>query len=632
MMFLSENAMAFTNVQLAYSGPKILEVSSNSQLAPSTIIVPDDFSSISAAIGNASAGDTILVRSGTYFENPIIDKSLSLQGEDAGKTVVVGTGGSVGASVFTIDADNVNLSGFTITSANYSASANYAYGVTIEGNKCTITGNNIENTYSGIFGSVQFSSAIISQNNITGNHKNGINFYGGFNNTISENNITGNVGSALVIEGYSDNITGNNLTQNNIGIGLDASYSIIFRNNITNNLNSGIYLTGSNNIISANYFANNKYGIYSVPSFGVSTNNTITHNDFLNNNQNAFSTSPSNIQIWDEGYPLGGNYWSDYQTVYPKGTEIGNSGIMNLPYVICANNTDKNPLMSLFVVSNAVAPLHEKTAPVIGSNHIAASWSFDSVEPNGVTADSTGANPAVLGGNSTNASFTPQVVEGKFGKALNFDGDSYAYAPSSPSLDIPGDITIDLWVNARDFKNVTYNNLVIESVSTTAKYQTRILGVAITGAAPSNGTFPSVGTLRAYVTTDSAGFNEIVTTQPVISLNQWTHVVFTRSIKTGMRLYVDGVEQNVTVTSGTQNPSGAIEQVTGLIFGHDSITTLDNVRILNVAGGSTSTPIWQEFWFWIAIVVAVVILVVIAFYVNKKSVKRNTSKAQVLQS
>jgi heme/copper-type cytochrome/quinol oxidase subunit 2 len=88
----------------------------------------------------------------------------------------------------------------------------------------------------------------------------------------------------------------------------------------------------------------------------------------------------------------------------------------------------------------------------------------------------------------------------------------------------------------------------------------------------------------------------------------------------------------VTVTSGTQNPSGAIEQVTGLIFGHDSITTLDNVRILNVAGGSTSTPIWQEFWFWIAIVVAVVILVVIAFYVNKKSVKRNTSKAQVLQS
>src|SRR5271169_2261528 len=86
MMFLSENAMAVTNVQLAYSGPKILEVSSNSQLAPSTIIVPDDFSSISAAVGNASAGDTILVRSGTYFENPIIDKPLSLLGEDGGKT------------------------------------------------------------------------------------------------------------------------------------------------------------------------------------------------------------------------------------------------------------------------------------------------------------------------------------------------------------------------------------------------------------------------------------------------------------------------------------------------------------------------------------------------------------------
>ena len=57
--------------------------SSASTLATSsaTIIVPDNYPSITAAIGNASAGDTILVRTGTYFENPVIDKSLTLQGE-----------------------------------------------------------------------------------------------------------------------------------------------------------------------------------------------------------------------------------------------------------------------------------------------------------------------------------------------------------------------------------------------------------------------------------------------------------------------------------------------------------------------------------------------------------------------
>jgi len=598
-------------------------VSSSPNLATSstTIIVPDMYPSITAAIGNASAGDTILVRSGTYFENPIVDKSLSLKSDEGGKAVVVGTGGSVGSSVFTVAADNVKISGFTITSNNYSSTANYAYGVMINGNKCTITGNNIVNTYTGIFGSVQFSSATISQNNITGNHKNGVAFYGNLNNTISENNITGNVGSAIVIEGYQDNITGNNLSQNNIGIGLDAAYSVIFRNNITNNRNTGTYLTGSNDSISANNFVNNKYGIYAVPSFGVANDNTIVHNNFVNNHQNAFSTSPSNIQIWDQGFPLGGNYWSDYQAVCPNATEIANSGTMNLPYQICANNTDKNPLMSIFKVSNAIAPLGE-TAPVICSNHIAASWSFDSVEPNGVTPDSAGANPAVLAIDPANATYTPQQVEGEFGKALNFNGASYVYAPSSASLYIPADISIDLWVNAQDFKNVTYNNLVIESVSTPAKYQTRVLGVAITGSASSNGTFPAVGTLRGYITTDTSGFNEIVTTQPVISLNQWTHVVFTRSAKTGMHLYVNGLEQNVTATSGTQNPSGAIQQVTGLILGHDSITTLDNVRILNVAIGATNTPIWQELWFWATVAAAFAILMGCTYYISKQSTKR----------
>lgn len=229
IMFLPDGAMAVSGVPLgsASSSP--------------TIIVPDNYPSITAAIGNASAGDTILVRSGTYFENPVIDKSLTLLGASSANTIVVGTGNSIGASVFTVEADNVKISGFTISSLNYAASANYAYGIMIEADKCTVTGNNIVNTLSGVFSSVQ-SSAMISQNNITGNYKDGIRFYGGSNNTISENNITNNTSSAIAVEGYLDNITGNVLSQNTIGIGLAATYSIIFKNNITQNSNAGIYL------------------------------------------------------------------------------------------------------------------------------------------------------------------------------------------------------------------------------------------------------------------------------------------------------------------------------------------------------------------------------------------------------
>ena len=97
--------------------------------APSTIIVPVNYPTITAAIAGASAGDTIIVQSGTYPENLIINKPLTLIGENSANTVVVGTGTpnatakayAVGPSVFTVTSDNVKISGFTITSVNYSA-------------------------------------------------------------------------------------------------------------------------------------------------------------------------------------------------------------------------------------------------------------------------------------------------------------------------------------------------------------------------------------------------------------------------------------------------------------------------------------------------------------------------------
>ena len=92
-----------------------------------------------------------------------------------------------------------------------------------------------------------------------------------------------------------------------------------------------------------------------------------------------------------------------------------------------------------------------------------------------------------------------------------------------------------------------------------------------------------------------------------------------------MHLYVNGVEQNVIVTSGTQNPGGSIEKTTGLIFGHDSITTIDNVQILNTVKESSSTPIWQQWWFWIPVAAAFAILAGCAYYVNKRSTKQNTA-------
>jgi pectin methylesterase-like acyl-CoA thioesterase len=44
-----------------------------------TIIVPDDYATIAAAIGNATDGDTIFIKAGTYEEHTlVINKTLAL--------------------------------------------------------------------------------------------------------------------------------------------------------------------------------------------------------------------------------------------------------------------------------------------------------------------------------------------------------------------------------------------------------------------------------------------------------------------------------------------------------------------------------------------------------------------------
>jgi hypothetical protein len=45
--------------------------------------------------------------------------------------------------------------------------------------------------------------------------------------------------------------------------------------------------------------------------------------------------------MWDNGFPSGGNYWSDYTGTYTNGDGIGDT-----PYVIDANNQDRYPLMN----------------------------------------------------------------------------------------------------------------------------------------------------------------------------------------------------------------------------------------------------------------------------------------------
>ena len=190
---------------------------------------------------------------------------------------------------------------------------------------------------------------IIQKNNITLNGKGfqiegtgewgtrGIKLSNRRNVTIKNIGISKFVTGILCWHSSNIKISSINITQCSNGIELRSSNNTnISRNNITNN-GYGIWLSSSsNNSICGNNITNNGCGVWLSPS----SNNSIFHNNFIDNIEQVFSFASNS---WDDGYPFGGNYWSDYAGVDADGDGIGDTS-----YIIDENNVDRYPLMGPF--------------------------------------------------------------------------------------------------------------------------------------------------------------------------------------------------------------------------------------------------------------------------------------------
>jgi parallel beta-helix repeat protein len=267
----------------------------DARASPTTIKVPQDYTTIQEAINQANPGDTIQVSSGTYQENLFINKTLTLIGEDKNNTILDGRGWD--RTLIQVNLTTVHISGFTIQSASQ--------GIVLEGcNNSVIKENNVNCTNAGIW--------LLSSHN----------------NTVCDNIVIGAHWFGIVLCGHSSNNT-------------------VERNTIRDN-GQGIAVTGEDNLIVHNNFVNNKNQTVILESFYNAWNTTYEGNYWSDYNgtdagQDGIGDTPYPIdENNQDNHPLMGMYnqfkiqWEGETYIV---TTICNSTITNFDFGITYQNT-----------------------------------------------------------------------------------------------------------------------------------------------------------------------------------------------------------------------------------------------------------------------------------------------------
>jgi parallel beta-helix repeat protein len=226
------------------------------------------------------------------------------------------------------------------------------YGIRLDSSSNNSIKDNILllNSASGILLWESANNNIITGNNASDNDY-GIYVTLSLNNTISDNTLLSNAYySIMLLESSNNFISDNNASYNGfygINVFRSSNNNIITSNNVLSNDDYGIriHTSSSNNIVTGNnVISNNIYGIY----LRNSLNNRIYHNNILNNVDQAYDNTINGNQ-WDNGYPSGGTYWSDYvgpdNFKGPNQNIPGSDGIGDTPYIIDADSQDGYPLM-----------------------------------------------------------------------------------------------------------------------------------------------------------------------------------------------------------------------------------------------------------------------------------------------
>lgn len=210
------------------------------------------FDSITEGIETVTSGKSVLVAAGTYNEQLMINKGITLQGAGKESTIISGLE-CTGGNLITIIADDVTISGFTIDGGSKTD-----IGICSDSSSSIeISENLIQNHQdSGIF-----------YHRTSDDYPSGIYVY---NNEICQNSLNG----IKVTGAGSGIIEGNIIRNSNYGIkASNDAFLEVKKNNIYNNYDSGIFCRNNSSLlIWGNEITSNGYGIRVGEQYSDTTN------------------------------------------------------------------------------------------------------------------------------------------------------------------------------------------------------------------------------------------------------------------------------------------------------------------------------------------------------------------------
>jgi parallel beta-helix repeat protein len=194
------------------------------------------------------------------------------------------------SAIFVITSDDMSINNNTVLSQSF-------MGIAVSGcSMVEVRGNTLDQ--------IETSGIIVMESN---------------NVDVHDNMITNVNGLALAVQ-LVDNI-------------------MIAGNNASTSTFCGLYVNDTRGAAIQNndLTMNGRFGLY----IGNVSNANVFHNRFIGNPEQALQGPNTTSLAWDDGYPSGGNYWSDY-----GGTDGDGDGIGDTPYAVAGGGTDRYPFVN----------------------------------------------------------------------------------------------------------------------------------------------------------------------------------------------------------------------------------------------------------------------------------------------